>query len=115
MMKHRIVVGLLATLVLFAPAWAEAPFNEDKVIAAIKVLMYRAPCCGFCARLDPAQARNILTYLEGQKQPEGEMLWRNLGDKILVELDKIDPAEGRRVRRQAKKVMEANHEKSARS
>lgn len=95
---------LILILALQNPAYSEAAFDEGKVVSAIKVLMYREPCCGYCARLTPEQARQILTYLNGQPEPTGAELWANIGDKILVELDRIDPAEGQRVRRQARTI-----------
>ncbi len=103
-MKRIFLLVLLALAVLSTTALAEQAFNEDKVVAAIKVLMYREPCCGYCARLTPEQARQILTYLKGQPEPAGQELWANIGDKILIELDKIDADEGQRVRRQARNI-----------
>lgn len=91
-------------LILLAPALAGPAFDDDKLIAAVKVLMYQEPCCGYCLRLDANQARAILSYLHGEKSPTGQELWLNLGNKILAELEKIDPREARRVREQALKV-----------
>lgn len=103
-MKRQLLLLFVAVAMLSTVALAEQAFNEDKVVAAIKVLMYREPCCGYCARLTPEQARQILTYLNGEVEPTGRELWANIGDKILIELDKIDPDEGQRVRRQAKSI-----------
>lgn len=97
-------ITFLLAVILLAPARPEAPFDQDKVIAAVKVLMYQAPCCGYCARLDAQQARSILAYLQGKPDSQGQELWANLGDKILAELDKIDPAEARKVRDQAQRL-----------
>lgn len=108
MIKKQVLLLLLAVALLSTAAPAEQAFNEEKVVAAIKVLMYREPCCGYCARLTPEQARQILTYLNGQSEPTGRELWANIGDKILVELDKIDPEEGQRVRRQARNIQGGN-------
>lgn len=104
MIKKQVLLLLLAVALLSTFAQAEKAFDEDKVIAAIKVLMYREPCCGYCARLTPEQARQILTYLKGQPEPTGQELWASIGDKILIELDKIDADEGQRVRRQARNI-----------
>ncbi|MEW6278414.1 MAG: hypothetical protein AB1758_07335 [Candidatus Eremiobacterota bacterium] len=97
------LLGILAVLAsLFVPAVATPDYNEDQVVAAIKVLMYREPCCGSCPRIDTGQARSILAYLRGEETAEGAALWRSVGDKVLIELDRIDPREGQRLRKHLK-------------
>ncbi len=102
-MKKRVII-LARTVFLLAPATAGPAFDDDKLIAAIKVLMYQAPCCGSWPRLDAKQARAILAYLHGEDSADGRELWRVVGKKLLTELEKIDPQEAQRVREQARNV-----------
>ncbi|MBI3924325.1 MAG: hypothetical protein HY319_02175 [Armatimonadetes bacterium] len=110
-MLKAVFLTMAALMVLTTGVFAaevEVEIDNSKVVAAMKKVMYQEPCCGSCARLTNDEARTILRYLAGDREPAGRSLWVTYGKKILTQLESIDPAQANELRKLAAEREHAN-------